>query len=449
MIDAVQALAEALRRIRVPVSTSDVIDAAQALGVVDLSSRESVRTALAASLVRTVQHRPAFDLLFDRIFSHGDDVADSGDFASLEESELRSLLLEAMRSSNLWFQRVLVGELVRRHADIRPRKLTGAAYHVYRALSAIPPEGLLAELLASDPEPIAIPSLRASHLRQNRAELAVAEFERMVTSEVRAVLAIRSPGENRAAYSPALLVEDSDILNASEQTIAEMRRLIAPLARRLAAGTKQRRSAHTGSLVDVRRTLRRSRATGGVPIRLAYKRRRPVKPRLIVLADVSGSVARFSLFAIQLALAMRESFSTIRTFVFVNTADEITSIMRREGSINRVIAAVNRESLGIRSDSHSDYGSALRSFSEAHGSTLDARTTVLLIGDARGNNRESGIDALAQVTRRVHAVHLLVPEPRDLWGVGDSLVTEYEAVCTSVVECRSLRHLGAFVDSLQ
>lgn len=449
MIDAVQTLAEALRTIRVPVSTSDVIAAAQSLEVADLSSRESVRTALAANFVRTAQHRPAFDLLFERIFSHDDDAADSGNFASLEESELRSLLLKAMRSSNPWFQRVLVGELVRRHADIRPGRLTGGAYHVHRVLSSIPPEGLLSDLLSSDEDLTAIASLRSTHLRQHRAEAAVTAFERMVTSEVRAVLNMQSPGENRAAYAPALLVEDADILSSSEQTITEMRRLIAPLARRLAAGTKQRRSARTGSAVDVRRTLRHSRATGGVPILLAFKRRRPTKPRLIVLADVSGSVARFSLFAMQLALAMRESFSTIRTFVFVDTADEITSIMRREGSISRVIAAVNRERLGIRSDGHSDYGNALRSFSEAHGATLDARTTVLVIGDARGNNRESGIDALTQVTRRAQAVHLLVPEPRDLWGVGDSLVTEYSAVCTSVVECRSLRDLGAFVDSLQ
>jgi len=468
MIETVQRLSHELRGVGIPVSQSDIIAAIAALRVIDLGRRDSVRTALASNLVRTISHRPAFDALFGQVFTHPDsssladaaasdadrtldgrlpdDVASPRGFAHLDDEDLRRLLVNALGGANSWMQRVLCRELVRRYSRIRPERPSGAAYYAYQVRTRLRTEHLVADILASDTRHGRDP-FRVEFLRRTSAEHAVKEFEQMIQSEVRALLAERgvSPAVARV---PLELPEEADFTTAAEETIAEIARLIAPVARRLAANAARRTRPRSRGAVDLRRTIRTSLSTGGVPLRIAVQPPRPGKARLVVLADISGSVARFALFALQLMIAMRSAFNSVRAFVFVDTADEITDILSREHTFAGVFSQINRAGLGTRVGDSSDYGTALRSFETQMSTEIDARTTVVIVGDARGNNRESGRDTLARIARRAHAVHLLVPEPRSLWGVGDSLVREYELLCDSTTECRSLRQLTHVIHDL-
>ena len=175
---------------------------------------------------------------------------------------------------------------------------------------------------------------------------------------------------------------------------------------------------------------------------------RPTKPQLFVLADMSGSVANFAAFSISLMSAMAPLFSGLRTFAFVRDAVEVTDVVRQartsRDAARAILATLSQASLG----GSTDYGRSLTTFRDTVLSSLGHRSTVLVLGDARGNYQPARATALADVTRRAGSVYWLNPEPVSLWGSGDSLAPVYAPHCTDLVRCRTVADLRRFVDRL-
>jgi uncharacterized protein with von Willebrand factor type A (vWA) domain len=177
--------------------------------------------------------------------------------------------------------------------------------------------------------------------------------------------------------------------------------------------------------------------------------RRPAKPRLVVLADISGSVATFAAFTLRLTHALRTEFASVRSFVFVDGVAEVTDVFAEAaGDLAAAARIINDRSAGVWLDGRSDYGNVLRTFRDRFSAGLSPRSTVLILGDARTNYHEPGADALAAIAARAGQLHWLNPEPRSSWDGGDSVIGRYTRHCTSVVECRTVRQLRGFVESL-
>lgn len=183
-----------------------------------------------------------------------------------------------------------------------------------------------------------------------------------------------------------------------------MRRTIDPIARLLAAKLEFRRRRNHHGAVDVRATLRASMSTGGIPIDLRRRKPRPGKPELVVICDVSGSVAGFSQFTLQLVYALRQQFSHVRVFAFVDTVDEVTEFFDRGNSDEqfgeRMTRMLSEASISTR-DGHSDYGHMLKGFEDRYGDSLTHRSALLILGDARNNFRPTHADALVKMRDRV------------------------------------------------
>ena len=148
----------------------------------------------------------------------------------------------------------------------------------------------------------------------------------MVTDEVRRRTAEQRGRDQVARTAVPKQTEQVEFLSAHAEQLAQLRRTVQPLARRLASRLAVRRKHAKRGAIDMRRTLRRSMSTGGVPMRPAYRTRRPGRPELVLLCDVSGSVAGFSHFTLLLVQALREQFSKVRVFAFVERADEVTHL---------------------------------------------------------------------------------------------------------------------------
>jgi uncharacterized protein with von Willebrand factor type A (vWA) domain len=179
-----------------------------------------------------------------------------------------------------------------------------------------------------------------------------------------------------------------------------------------------------------------------------FKRPRPAKPELVILADISGSVSAFAEFTLHLTYALRTEFTKVRSFVFVDTADEVTEILTTAPDITAATAEINARGCGVWLDGHSDYGNALQMFAQRHGHILRKRTTLLVLGDARANYHATGVASLRDIARRAGRVYWLNPEPSAAWNSGDSVIGEYAAYCNAVFECRNVRQLRAFVEHL-
>jgi hypothetical protein len=185
-----------------------------------------------------------------------------------------------------------------------------------------------------------------------------------------------------------------------------------------------------------------------VPADPKFRYPRPSKPEIMVVADISGSVAAFARFTLQMVYAISSQFSRVRSFVFIDGIDEVTDYFKGIEDITEAIHRINTEADVIWVDGHSDYGHALTEFHRRWGDEVTSRSSVLLLGDARNNYHASQSWVVEDLQRKARRVYWLNPEPRDYWGSGDSIVGEYAAYCDDVVEVRTLRQLEHFVGNL-
>jgi len=215
------------------------------------------------------------------------------------------------------------------------------------------------------------------------------------------------------------------------------------MARRLATRYAKPRRRRLRGQLDVRRTMRRNMGWGGVPFVVVWREKRIEKPRLLVLCDVSGSVAPVAQFLLMFLYALNEVLADIRSFAFAGSLIEVSDILEHE-PIEAAIAKI----LGIIGFGSSNYGNSLADFEDGWMSLVDRRSTVIVLGDARGNRTDPRVDILARIAARAKRVVWLNPEYRAAWGTGDSDMFRYAPHCQMVRMCSTLRELERVVEEL-
>jgi uncharacterized protein len=185
-----------------------------------------------------------------------------------------------------------------------------------------------------------------------------------------------------------------------------------------------------------------------VPFRIATEPAPPPKPEIIVLCDMSGSVASFSRFTLNLLLALDSRLSRLRVFSFVDGLAEITELVGQARAAGRQLGQAEAARDAIRWTGGSDYGRVLREFARDYGRQFTRRSVLLIVGDARTNYLDPAVGALAEVSERVGKLYWLNPEPRRYWNSGDSVIAGYAPCCAQVRECSTLRQIADFVRSL-
>jgi uncharacterized protein with von Willebrand factor type A (vWA) domain len=456
LLDREIAFLDALRTAGLTVSLAEVLDATRAMGAVDLMDREALRAAFAACVLKRPAHRTTFDMLFDLWFPAvtGDPTQVEGELGEDGEpgeggpvdpqayrDALRDLLLDGDEESMRRFARQVVQGLGR--ADTAPGRQSWFSYRVLRQLS---PETLMASLLEAMLQGQDRGGLAEKVARQTIQER-IKQFQEMVEAEVRRRLAEDRGTEQISKTAVQPLAEQVDFLRASRNDMAELRRQVFPLARRLATRlTARRRLGKTGKL-DFRRTVRASLATGGVPLVTHHKPHKPHKPELVVLCDVSGSVAGFAHFTLMLTYALREQFTKVRAFAFIDTCDEVTRFFTPGGDVADALARMSSEAKLVWFDGHSDYGHSIEKFAEDYPDAIGPRTSLLILGDARNNYRATGSQTLKQLVQRSRHAYWLNPEPSAYWGSGDSATGAYEDLI-EMVEVRNAVQLEDFVQRI-
>lgn len=449
-----------LRARGLPVSMVERVDAMRAVAGTDLSHRSRLHTELGATLVKNADHLAVFDEVFHLFFrSTATDrrAADATTRPGAPDQpvplDLDRALRTVLHSGSEALARLVAEQAVTQFARFETgRRVAGVMYEEWtlRGLKfAETVEQLAAESTGagegSGPGSGGAdgrgagnaPGLR-DHAEALRRQVVEVIRERMIADRGAADVA-------RTLRTP--LAADVDLTMANAAQLAEIETSMPALQRKLATTLLRRRRRARGAL-DVRATLRRAMATGGVPVTLVERPPRPTKPQLFVLADMSGSVAAFAAFSIGLMSAMAPLFSGLRTFAFVRDAVEVTDVVRQartsRDATQAVRATIERTSLGTSTD----YGRSLTMFRDAVLPSLGHRSTVLVLGDARGNYAPARAPALADLARRAGSVYWLNPEPVSLWGSGDSLAHVYAPHCTDMVSCRTVADLRRFVERL-
>jgi uncharacterized protein with von Willebrand factor type A (vWA) domain len=472
LLESLSGFVTELRTAGIPVSLTENLDAMEALRHIPLEDRDAFKYALAATMVKNNSHWKAFETVFEVYFSlrgreyhitdGGEDAVDEliTDLLGSREGEgsgaegltpeqLAELLYRALMDGNDAMLRAIARAAVTRYAGMEPGRPVGGTYYLYRTLRQLDLDAVLEKMMdAARQETRGELTELEERLAREEYEARMDALRREIEAEIRRRLVADRGAEAVAKSLRKPLPEDIDFMHASREELLALRKAIAPLTRKLAVRlARKRRHGRKGPL-DFRSTVRHSLSYGGVPAEPKFRYPRPSKPEIMVVADISGSVAAFARFTLQMVYAISSQFSRVRSFVFIDGIDEVTDYFRATEDISAAIHRINTEADVIWVDGHSDYGHAFEAFWERWGKDVNSKTTVLLLGDARNNYHAAQAWVLAEVAKKARHVYWLNPEPRSYWDTGDSIVSQYATHCDGAYECRNLKQLERFVEQL-
>jgi len=478
VLDLMSGFIVELRKAGLPVSLTENLDAMEAVKEIPIEDRQAFKYALAATLVKSNSHWRAFETIFEVYFSlrgpehqipndmsdaeaelwreeqemqqQGDGAAGSGGgMDSLTPEEIAQMLMQALMNGDQAMMRALARQSVQRFAGMEPGRPVGGTYYLYRTLRNLDLDNMLDKLMEANRDQAAQELTKLEErLEKDEFESRIEQFKQEVEAEIRRRLVADRGAEAMAKTLRKPLPEDVEFMHANKEEMQSLKKALQPLTRKLAAKlARKRRHGRRGPL-DFRATVRSSLSYGGVPADPKFKYPRPSKPELMVVADISGSVAAFARFTLMLVYAIQGQFSKVRSFVFIDGIDEVTDYFKSNVDISDAIHRVNTEADVVWVDGHSDYGHAFEVFWERYGKDINPKTTILLLGDARNNYHAASSWVIKEMQKRGRHVYWLNPEPRSYWNTGDSIVGEYGSFTDGVYECRNLRQLEAFVEKL-
>jgi uncharacterized protein with von Willebrand factor type A (vWA) domain len=425
-----------LRREGVKLGSAEILDAFGALEEVSWTDREDFREALAATLAKSQEDRRVFELVFDRFFFRAVE-------AQAIEKGLKEQRFQGGNRIDLEDLKAMIQDAIRAGRDGDMSDLARLA------VAALGGQGETSGVIGVDVQRIR----RALDLRQQSSQREpggqeldrdnLRRFEAYLRRELERALIQRTeslpPAKPLAEYDRALP-------GGPLQDLAQVHRVVAQLKRRLATSGHEQRGRKRSQVVDMRRTMRASLETGGVPLRLRFRPKRPRRPEIYVLCDVSTSVTSASVFFLSVLHALHDSFRKLRSFAFVERIDEVTEIFERERTFQAVSQKIAREAGVADVSGYTDYGRVWMEFLEQVSDDLDPRSTVIVLGDARTNGREPHAQIFGRVAAQAGRMFWLNPEPRLYWNYGDSVMAAYEPYCDGVFECWTTKQLEQFVN---
>ncbi|HHW28109.1 MAG TPA: VWA domain-containing protein [Syntrophomonadaceae bacterium] len=456
--------ARLLRKGGVNVSVTQVIAAIQAAAAVGLA-KEDFYTALLSTLIVDQMDQPLFDKLFRLYFfslessvfekhtDHNEQETDGATAAlqlvdSIEGTGMGRgagatpylLLVKAVRETNYPLLRKLgkmgiesLGDL-EQGAVAEIDKLVDQAkvaigwYQAVNTLEKIRVQEKVSEIRYC--KWLDCLSFLEKYMESLLEDLLVRKFGSMILEEIALAANIR----------------EKEFFRLDQLEIQEIRKQITKMARKLASryARRYRRAKH--GKIDLRRTIKNAMINGGTPIRLKYRRRVISKPELVLLCDVSGSVAVFSEFMLQLVYTIQNRFSHIRSFLFVNTVDEVTEYFTN----NSIEEALDKAFAKARyaMSPFSDYGRVFRQFEKEYLPTFSSQSTLIILGDARNNYRHDERDSLQRIGEQVRKILWFNPQPQEEWNTEDSIIGIYAPYCRQVFECRNLKQLEEVTEAI-
>jgi uncharacterized protein with von Willebrand factor type A (vWA) domain len=239
------------------------------------------------------------------------------------------------------------------------------------------------------------------------------------------------------------ILRNAPLSRIDPRQVEQMRFLIRQIARRLRERYSKPRKRQRRGHLDVRRTIRRNAAWGGIPFLTAWKRRRRDRPKIVALCDVSGSVARVSDFFLLLIHSLHEVVSDVRSFAFSGHLIEVSDILDSKTPEQAMQEIMSKVGFGS-----SDYGGSFADFEKQWMSAVTPQTTVIVLGDARSNNLDPRADILRRIAERSKRLVWLNPEGRMAWGWGDSEMPRYQTFCTVVRQCATAQQLERAVSDI-
>ena len=430
---------DVLRDANIPISTDEVLSLFTALPHVRIEDKSVFKQALQTTLIKDYTDIPVYDRCFEQFFQGIGEIIENIDQLnalqkqkSLSARDIKALedrldsFIESL-GENLLFEKK-PDEILTLFLDALQE--SGSAGGFGMTLFQTSRSAMPSRYGAGDEE---------SDGREEQNELREILIQ-LTTQKIKK----RKVGREIKERDDYLL--NKLIYQLTPDEIKEMRELIRRFGQKLKnrISLRKKRVKHGG--IDIKRTFRSSLQFGGVPFRILYKDRKIDRPQLAVLCDVSGSVNQYTRFMLLLTHTLQSLFSKVRTFAFISNMVEITHLfmeMDPERAINSIFHDTD-----FTYGWGSNYGRCFDQFIENFSDSLSSKTTVLVLGDARNNNQDPGLDSFIRMSEKARNIFWLNPEKRHLWDWSDSIASVYNKYCTEMKEVNNFLDLSEFIDKL-
>jgi hypothetical protein len=431
----------AARGAGVRISPSESIDAMRAVADVGFADRNTLRDTFLLTLAKSADDKRSLAECFDLFFQQPEIVPPTAqDNQPAENGEAQAPSGEAAAASSPSGLSPLAQMLMSQDRNALAAAMANAA-----AAAGLPEirfftqRGIYSSRML---EQLGIAQLRddldaLTETNPAQAERLTAATEALrdaVRGTVTQALALYGREESENLRNEIL--RNAPMSQLDRRQIEQMRVLIRQIARRLRERYSKPRKRQRRGHLDVRRTIRRNAAWGGVPFLTTWKRRHRDKPRIIAICDVSGSVARVSDFFLLLIYSLHEVVSDVRSFAFSGHLIEVSDILEEKDANEAMKDIMAKVGFGS-----SDYGRSLADFEKLALSAVTPQTTVIVLGDARTNNLDPRADILRRISERSKRLVWLNPEGRMAWGWGDSEMPRYATYCGTVRQCSTAKQL--------
>lgn len=452
-----------LRKGGINISVTQITAALEAVALVGLV-QDDFYTALVSTLITDQMNLPLFDKLFRLFFLTLPQDDSQRPFKISKEQKQIKISLDLVQS--------IEGKGMGMGAGASPylllvKSVREQNYSLLRQLAEMGIEGLnsleqeavneredlVAEVKVSIGWYMAVNTLERIREQEQVSEAVylrwqdcLSYLEEYIESQLEDLFVKKYGKEALEEIAAAANIREKEFSKLDQQQILEIRKRIGKLARRLATkyARRYRRAKH--GEIDLRRTAREALITGGTPIRLKYKKKVISKPELVLLCDVSGSVALFSDFMLQLVYTIQNRFTYVRSFLFVNTIDEATEYFKNNDIQEALDLAFAKARYAM--SPFSDYGRVFRHFAEKYLPIISPQCTLIILGDARNNYNRDEQEYLQKIEEHVRRIVWFNPQPREAWNTEDSIMNIYAPYCRQVFECRNLKQLEEVIEAI-
>jgi len=459
-----------LRKSGIRVSVAEGIDAFNALDELSLDDREIFRDALRTAMVKRGDDIPAYDELFELFWSgFYDNLRQAfdqmeGDLGSAGidlDQLLRQLaemmkemggdldlseLAKALLTQDLSQLENMIRQAAEEAGTGRIENMLQVGFFSRRTAEQLGLEGASQEL-----ENL-VERMRAMGMGDEQIQQ-LQELMRKLLETVRRTVRnftereLQQQNHNYMEKFRREMLTEKSFYHLTEDEIARMREVVARLAQRIKNILSIRKKRLKRGKLDLHQTLRRNMARGGIPFEVIFKTRKKDRPKLVILCDVSSSVANVSRFMLQFMYSLQEAFTKIRCYVFVAELGEVTQVFQDKDISSAIEKALDGGDV-INVYTRSNFGYAFHEFWKNHLASVDKKTTVMILGDARNNYNDAKAWCIRDIQNKAKNVVWLNPESPSAWGFGDSVMDRYMPYCDIVEECRNLRQLSRVVDQI-
>ncbi|RNC68467.1 MAG: VWA domain-containing protein [Desulfuromonadales bacterium] len=403
----------ALRERGIRVSPGESLDAVQALTFGGLSGRESVKALLRLTLVKNVNDIPAFEEVFDRFFSTGQQNT-----LGLDAMDLLTALIHIVEGEQL------------KAEEHRTREKDDPLLIVDEEVTAEDLENLLA-------------------MEESDDESAGAEIMVQLDGH-RGKMEAPSPSDYYMKSPPTVAFQPSSskpkVAPFTPEELADMQEVVSRMLVRIRKDVKRMKELESRGKLHVIRTIQKNYRHGMVPFLLSLRRKRKEKPRLVVLCDVSYSVSHATRFMLLLLHTLQNRLMHVRSFVFNRELAEITPMLRNM-PVNCLLETIDRGDI-VNLDDNSDFGNVFVEFKKKHLENMRGKPAIIIMGDARNNYNDANEWALEEIREKAGYMLWLTPEERETWHRGDCLMELYGTFCDRVEVVRDVDELSRMVEDL-